>query len=75
LYLNFQNFAIFFNVDRLGAHSVPMGKLEGNKSLGKPRCRWEDNIEMNLKISPWMVWKCLIWWLRIEGSCGLFVMQ
>jgi hypothetical protein len=24
-------------------------KPEGKKSLGKPRCRWEDNIKMNLK--------------------------
>ena len=26
-----------------------MGKLEGKRPLGRPRCRWEDNIKMNLK--------------------------
>ena len=25
------------------------GNLEGKRSLGTPRCRWEDNIEMNLQ--------------------------
>ena len=26
-----------------------MGKLQGKGSLGRPGCRWEDNIETNLK--------------------------
>jgi hypothetical protein len=26
-----------------------VGKPEGNKSLGKPRRRWEDNIKMDLQ--------------------------
>jgi hypothetical protein len=26
-----------------------VGKLEGKRPLGIPRCRWEDNIEMNLQ--------------------------
>jgi hypothetical protein len=77
--LNFEIFAIFSKVMWtgyvVGAHSIPMGKLGGNRSLGRHRRRWEDDIKMNLKISPWMVWKWLIWWLRIEGSCGLFVMR
>jgi len=25
------------------------GKPEGKRQLTKPRCRWEDNIEMNLQ--------------------------
>jgi hypothetical protein len=37
------------NADRIDAHSIPMGKLEGNRSLGRHRRRWEDNIKMNLK--------------------------
>jgi hypothetical protein len=24
------------------------GKLEGKSLLGRPRCRWEDNIKMDL---------------------------
>jgi hypothetical protein len=47
----FRKFCNIFksNVDRAGTHSVQMGKLEGNRSLGRPRRRWEDNIKMNLK--------------------------
>jgi hypothetical protein len=26
-----------------------VGKPEGKKSLGRPRLRWEDNIEIDLK--------------------------
>jgi hypothetical protein len=28
---------------------VLMGKPEGKRPLGKPRCRWEDNIKMDLQ--------------------------
>ena len=31
------------------SYSVLMGKLEGKRTLGRPRCRWEDNIEMELQ--------------------------
>jgi hypothetical protein len=35
-----------------------MGKPEGKKPLGRPRCRWEDNIKMNLRetVSDGMDW-------------------
>jgi len=26
-----------------------LGKTEEKKPLGRPRCRWEDNIKMNLQ--------------------------
>jgi hypothetical protein len=26
-----------------------VGKLEGEKPLGRPICRWEDNIKMDLR--------------------------
>jgi len=26
-----------------------VGKPEGNRPLGRPRCRWEDNIKMELQ--------------------------
>jgi len=31
-----------------GVHRVLVGKLEGKRPLGRPRCRWEDNIKMDL---------------------------
>jgi hypothetical protein len=30
-------------------YKVSVGKLEGNITLGKPRCRWEDGITMDLR--------------------------
>ena len=30
-------------------HKVLVGKPEGNRPLGKPSLRWEDNIKMNLQ--------------------------
>ena len=31
-----------------GVYRVLVGKPEGNRSLGRPRHRWEDNIKMYL---------------------------
>jgi hypothetical protein len=30
-------------------YKVFMGKPEGKKPLGRPRCRWEDGIRMDLR--------------------------
>ena len=44
---------IVFQVQRTeegrGVHKVLMGKPEGNRPLGRPRRRWEDNIKMELQ--------------------------
>jgi hypothetical protein len=50
-----------------------VGKLEGNRPLGRPIYRWVNNIKMDLREIGWgdgMVWIGLIW-LRIETSGGL----
>jgi hypothetical protein len=30
-------------------HRVLVGKPEGKRPVGRPRCRWEDNIKMDLQ--------------------------
>ena len=35
--------------ERRRAYRVLVGKPEGKKPLGSPRCRWEDNIKMDLQ--------------------------
>jgi hypothetical protein len=35
--------------ERSGVCRVLVEKPEGNKPLGRPRCRWEDNIKMDLQ--------------------------
>ena len=42
--------------ERRGVHRVLVGKPEGQRPLGRPRRRWEDNIKMEL--------------LEVGGSCG-----
>jgi hypothetical protein len=32
-----------------GVHRVLVGKPEGKRPLGRPRCRWEDNIKLDLQ--------------------------
>jgi hypothetical protein len=32
-----------------GVHKVMVRKPESNRALGRPRCRWEDNIKMDLR--------------------------
>ena len=33
----------------IGLYRVSVGNPEGKRSLGRPRCRWEDNIKMDLQ--------------------------
>jgi hypothetical protein len=35
------------------AYRILVGKLEGKRSLGRPRRRWEDNIKMDLREIGW----------------------
>jgi hypothetical protein len=32
-----------------GVYRVLVGKTEGKRPLGRPRCRWEDNIRTDLQ--------------------------
>jgi hypothetical protein len=44
-----------------GVYSVLVGKPEVTRPLGRPRCRWEDNIKMDLQdvrcgALPGLIW-------------------
>ena len=39
-----------------GVHRVLVGKPEGKRPLGRPSCRWENNIKVDLQ--------------GVGGSCG-----
>jgi hypothetical protein len=43
---------------RRNAYRIVVGKQEGERTLGRPRQRWEDNIKINLREIGWghMVW-------------------
>jgi len=38
---------------RRGAYRVLVGKTEGKRPLGRPSCRWEGNIKMDLQDVGW----------------------
>jgi hypothetical protein len=46
--------------DVRNAYIILVGNLEGNRPLGRPRSRWENNIKINLKEIGFGVWIRLI---------------
>jgi hypothetical protein len=44
--------------ERRGAYRVLVGKPEGSRPLERPRRRWEDNINMDLRE---VGWGCMDW--------------
>ena len=54
--------------ERRGAYRVLVGKPEGRRPLGRPKCRWENNIKMGLQEMGWWSMDWLIW-LRIGTGC------
>jgi hypothetical protein len=54
--------------ERIGTYRVLVEKPEGNRPLGRPRCRWEDNIKMDLQDVGWLAWTGLI--LLRKGTGG-----
>jgi hypothetical protein len=66
--------------ERRGIHRVLMGKSEGNRPLGRPRFRWEENIKMALQdvVCGCMDWIELFrdrdrWRARVNGVMNLRV--
>jgi hypothetical protein len=39
--------------ERRGVYRALVGKPRGRRPLGRPRCRWEDNIKMGLREVGW----------------------
>jgi hypothetical protein len=40
---------------RRGPYMILVGKNEGKSPLGRRRCRWEDNIKIDLQEMDWIV--------------------
>jgi hypothetical protein len=39
--------------EKRNAYRTLVGKPEGKRPLGRPRCRWDDNIKMDLREIGW----------------------
>jgi hypothetical protein len=50
-----------------GVHRVLVGRPECKRPLGRPRCRWEYNIKLDLR----EIGRTGFSWLRIESNGGL----
>jgi len=55
--------------EKRGTYRVLVGKPEGKRLLGRLRCRWEDNIKMDLQEVGCGVWTGSSW-LRIGTGGG-----
>jgi hypothetical protein len=40
---------VAYTGEKIKVYRILVGKPEGEGPLGRPRCRWEDNIKMNFK--------------------------
>jgi hypothetical protein len=59
-------------------YRVLVGKPEGKRPFGRPRCRWQDNIKINLQEVGGMDWISLVqdrdsWWALVNVVLNLWV--
>jgi hypothetical protein len=52
-------------------HKIFVGKSEGKRPLGKPSCRWENGVRMDVREIGLGVWSGSVW-LRIVTGGGLW---
>jgi hypothetical protein len=58
--------------EKRNAYRILVGKPEGKRPLGRPRCGWADNTKVDLREIGGMVWIGLIG-LRIGTSGELLI--
>jgi hypothetical protein len=66
--------------ERRGTYRVLVGKADRRRPLGRPRRRWEDNIEMDLPEVGWGGLDCIDlsedrdrWWAVVNAVMNLRV--
>jgi hypothetical protein len=66
--------------EKRNAYRLLVGKPEGKRPLGRPRCRWVDNIRMDLGEVGWgdVDWICLAqdrdkWRALVKGVMNLHI--
>jgi hypothetical protein len=65
---------------RRSVYRVLVGRPEAKRPLGRPKCRWEDNIKMDLQEVGWgdIAWIALAqdtdrWWALVNVVMNLRV--
>jgi len=66
--------------ERIGVYKVLVEKPEGKRTLGKPRCRWKDNIKTDIQEVELggMDWVALAqdrdrWWSLANAALNFWV--
>jgi len=66
--------------ERRGVYKVLVEKPEGKRTLGKPRCRWTDNIKTDIQEVELgdMDWVALAqdrdrWWALVNAALNFWV--
>jgi hypothetical protein len=57
--------------ERSGVYRVLMGRPGGKRPLGRLRCRWENNIKIDLQEVGWGVWTGSSWFRKGTGGGNL----
>jgi len=66
--------------ERGGVYRILVGRPEGKRPLGRPRCRWEDGIGMDLRGIGidgmnwiWLAWDRVQWRAFVNMVMNLWV--
>jgi hypothetical protein len=51
--ITFPSIHVYRQTEKRSAYRILVGKPEGKRPLGRFRCRWEDNIRMDLREIGW----------------------
>jgi hypothetical protein len=60
--------------ERRGVYRFLVGKPEGQRPIGRPRPRWEENIKLIFRKWDVGIWTGLIW-LRVGTGGGNLLMR
>jgi hypothetical protein len=73
--INSRSIRMAMHVAQIGkkrnAYRLLVGKPEGKRPLGRPRCRWVDNIRMSLRRDRLGWWTGLVWARIMTSVCLL----
>jgi hypothetical protein len=62
------------NGEKRNTYNLLVRQPEGKRPLGRQRCRWVDNIMMDLGEVGWVMWTGLVW-LSIGTSGELLLIR
>jgi hypothetical protein len=66
--------------ERRGVYGILVGRPEGKRPLGRPRCTWDNNIKIDLRETGidganwiWLAWNRVQWQAFVNKVMNLWV--